>query len=106
MNGRSAGVLPTKRSSTRRGDPFESSVATILALGFRIIESREYTYADAQREFGIALRTYRRYLARLRGAGLILHSPNQYSEPCSKRGLGLVRFIAYDRLFANKSTAA
>jgi hypothetical protein len=71
-----------------------------LALAFRIIEVKEYTYADARRDYGMSLRTYRRYLARLRAAGMILDSPMG-----GGRGEGYVRFLAIDSTLAEARIA-
>ena len=57
-----------------------------LCIGLRIMEAKEYTYADAQREYGLTKRTFERSLSRLRGAGMIL----------DRRGDGIVRYVAID----------
>ena len=73
------------------------SVTRTLALGLRIMQAREYRYADAQREFGLmSLRTYRRMIARLRRAGMRLNSPYGVHN-----GDGYVQYFGYDLSDAN-----
>lgn len=87
---------------TGRKSVFDAQVSVMLALAFRIRECKQYTLADAQREFGISERTYRRHLARMRAAGIILHCPN-----IGSRGpRGMVQYIAFDPMFAESCKSA
>jgi hypothetical protein len=52
------------------------------------------------RELGIPLRTYRRYLATFRSAGMI------FEVGCKGSGLGYVRFVAFDVMFAENCEVA
>jgi predicted DNA-binding transcriptional regulator YafY len=79
----------------------DGTVVRCLSLGLRIQQVGEYTAADAEREFGMPLRSYRRHLARLRSAGMILHSSLRH-----RRGVGYVRFVCFDMMFSVRSMTA
>lgn len=66
-----------------------TSSRKLLALALRIQQARTYTFDDARREFGLSMRTYRRYLASLRSAGMMLANADG----------GGVRYIGFDLMF-------
>lgn len=76
-----------------------------LSIAFRIMEAHEYCYADASSEFGVSLRSYRRWIARLRKAGMVLETQGR-GRQCI-HPVGYVKFIAVDsRMFSDASVAA
>jgi hypothetical protein len=89
-------------SDKPKGAALSSALTSALALGLRIMQCNQYTFEDAQRDFGFPLRTYRRHLARLRAAGMVLEAPN---APGVKTpwGIGCVRFVRVDHHRADRA---
>lgn len=74
------------------------AITGIMALALRVQQRGWYDAALAKDELGLPLRTYRRYLAILRAAGMLLESRYSNNSP----SLGWVRFICFDPLFFNR----
>lgn len=73
-----------------------------LALALRIMEAREYCFDDAQMDFGMKFRTYGRWLARLRAAGMVFET----QTGAQGHPVGYVRLVKVDvRMFSDASVA-
>lgn len=88
-----------ERGKRRQTSDISAKGLTVtLGLAFRIQQRKEYTFADAQREFGMSLRSYRRHLARMRYAGIILHTDFSHDH-----GVGWVRYIGFDVMMTEEA---
>ena len=77
------------------------SAVRVLALALRIMECRTYSYDQAQREFGLSVRTYRRYLQILKKAGMMFDN----SAAGRPQPFGTVRYVGYDVMMADQCKA-
>ena len=87
-------VQPSALFESKMTGALVQSLRMALAIGIRIVEAKQYTLTDAQREYGITQRSFERTLQRLRDAGMILD-----------RRKGVVHFVAIDTTLADARKA-